>query len=48
MKAKTIWNILAIILLIFAYTAIEPIIFAYTGWGFFWDYNPKYIPIFEY
>ena len=37
--------VLATTLILFAYTAIEPIIFAYTGFGFVWDYNPYYEPI---
>lgn len=37
--------ILAVIFIVWAYVAIEPIIYAFTGFGFAWDYNKEFIPI---
>jgi hypothetical protein len=38
---------LAILIFCFAYISIEPIIYAYTGFGFYWEYNPDYIPLIK-
>jgi len=42
---KAIVIIYVFIFLIWAYIANEPIIYAYTGFGFVWDYNPDFEPI---
>ncbi len=55
---KRIWNemglinnVLIIILLIifvsFTYVAIEPFIYVTFGYGWYWDYNPDFIPLID-
>jgi len=39
--------IVGVMVISFVYVAIEPIIYAFTGFGFAWDYNEEFIPIFH-
>jgi len=44
-------NVLKVILLLiflgYLYAAIEPFIYAYTGFGFIYDYNPDFKPLMK-
>lgn len=39
--------ILLLIFLVYFYAAIEPFIYAYTGFGFIYDYNPDFKPLMK-
>lgn len=41
------WILLAILLIAWAYAAIEPFLYCLFGWGFVWDYNPNYPIVFN-